>query len=247
MATVLLSNLTLGRVRSCKCLYREGHGGRPRKHEVNESAFESASPEAKYFAGLLFADGCISDRKASGKGKTVMLSLSGADGEHVKQFAKFVESSHPITTKQIHGVQTATQIAIGSNRMVGSLVRYGIVPNKSVTATVPQWLVDDKDWWRGVVDGDGWISWTTQSGGYPLIGLCGSHRAVTQFQEFAKQITNSSARVIANGTTGNCWRIQFAGSHAVKIVRHLYSGDGVALPRKKALAVAVIEWGSTRK
>lgn len=222
--------------------------GKPRRYSLDEAAFEAAEPgeEALYFAGLLFADGCVrqkSDRGYSGAWYTT-LSLQKRDRAIVERFRAFLKSDHPIhdrvpqTSKSGVNSAGACMLSICSARLAKSLVRFGVIPRKTYTASVPEWLRTNRHFWRGVVDGDGWITFRKRPLGKaePKIGLCGTWEVVEQFREWVVSFTPTRMKPVPHPVSQHCWRFVVAVNKAADVARRLYSGCTVALPRKLALA-----------
>lgn len=208
-----------------------------RTYTLNEAAFDGTSEEAAYFAGLLFADGCVSDRGE------LSLSLSRDDGVMVERFREFLGSSHPIRVipgaVPSHGEKHILKVR--SARLVAALARLGIGPRKSAVATAPAVMRCNPAWWRGCIDGDGWVglSRDRRPGRAPaaILGFCGSRRAVEQFAEFV-QLTSPGRPVACrpNGRSEVNWYLRVHGRRAADVIRVLYTGSAIALPRKLAKA-----------
>lgn len=211
-----------------------------RTHPIDESVFDSAesNPAASYFAGLIFADGCVSIR-APKRTNEVLLALKASDIALVEAFRSFLRSGHAITVSDNrHGYPTLERrasISIPSNRLVAALAKYNIVPRKSLTAVAPVCMLANRDWWRGCVDGDGWVS---VADGRALVGLTGSRDTCDSFAAYVRLLTPTAAQV---GRNGSVWKFSVTGSHAVRVLRALYEGATVALDRKAAAAKAILE------
>ena len=181
-----------------------------RKYTLNETVFNTISEESTYWLGFLMADGCITTRK-----KTTFylnLSLKKDDIEHIRLFTKFLGSNQPIITRQNNGFgrngSGISTISISSQILVDSVVKFGIVPKKSHIATAPQILEYDRNFWRGVVDGDGRI-YITQNH-LPAIGLVGNKHIIEQFEKFVKSLTNCKSHSYKKKNT-NSWQFQAFG------------------------------------
>ena len=228
-------------------LKRHGVPAHPpgRRCALNESAFDDMSdPQAQYFAGLLFADGCVCWRlvgRARIPRACISLSLNGKDGEHVGALQDFLQTNYALLIRpgrrrpgSRKRCKPCTYLQVLSNRLAEALARYGVLPRKSLTGKAAEEMVDKSDWWRGVVDGDGWVSFRN---GRPRIGLCGSLGIVEQFLAFAASFVPTWARPQAHG---NMWKVDFRRAHAIPVVRALYDGCAVALPRKREAAKRIL-------
>jgi hypothetical protein len=220
---------------------------RPRKRSLslNESAFDGAekNPEACYWIGMLLADGNLSD-PAEGS-PVVKLSLSGEDGAHVWALQRFLGSGSrpkifPARRRPGRGdEQEATVLAVRSWRLAVALADYGVAPRKSLTATPHPCLTASRDFWRGVVDGDGWVSVIGRPTGQDLdaeVGIVGSFETVRPFAAFCASCYPTEA---GPRRCGSIWRCRVRGRAAFEVVSLLYKGCTVALPRKHSTALRI--------
>lgn len=198
--------------------------------QVDESVFDTVTEESAYWIGFLMADGCIDD---SGGSRVVRLELADVDLGHLLKFKEFLKSDSEIRTPKNRS--GGVRIKVGSNRLAEALSKYGVTPRKTYTAKVIG-LEDNRDFWRGAVDGDGSI-WFGKKG-YTYIELAGSEDLVRQFGEFVlKRIPVCKAVPMSHGATF-VWRT--GGRTAEEVVRILYEGCSVALDRKREKADQII-------
>ncbi len=208
-----------------------------RRYSLNEKAFddERLSVEAAYWIGFLLADGCVSGDRF------LLLTLSDIDIEHVRKLRDFLGSTHPITIEKSNGFRNSApcaRLVIHSPYLVRSLSRFGIVPRKSNVATASPEMAMNQDFWRGVIEGDGWVRIYNNSF---CLGLCGSEAIVRQFTEFASPIAQCKFDVRLNGLSKNCWRTEIRGRHGLAVARVMYAGNPVSLDRKREVAERVIQ------
>lgn len=124
-----------------------------RKLGLNEYYFDKIDSEKKaYFLGLLFSDGWVSQ-------KTFGIRLIESDSEVILAMREDMKSEHKLYKKDGKGLRK-NQVGIDfcSVKMVESLKKYGLCPNKSHTLkinfnSIPE--IYHKDVLRGVFDGDG--------------------------------------------------------------------------------------------
>lgn len=144
-----------------------------RAHKLNETFFETIdSPEKAYWLGFIATDGNI-------YGTRIQINLK--DKEHLELFAKDIGSSSPVKEYKSHG-HTMFKIGFRSKKMVQDLKNLGIEPRK--TFTVKPWNGPEElmpHYWRGCVDGDGWIFKTVS--GFE-IGFCGNSQMVNGFAQY---------------------------------------------------------------
>jgi hypothetical protein len=201
---------------------------------VRDDAFDAITPESSYWAGFLMADGCISDSR---KHKRIVLNLHEQDADHVRAFQKFVGSTHVFSRGVTRAGCSHVSIRFTSDRMVGALAKFGIVPRKSLTAEVIG-LESNRDFWRGVIDGDGCLVARAKGDGHPRILLVGSSRLVDQFRDFTRTVCPESKAAVR--PLKRVAQLSFGGYPAYVITRALYENCTVALPRKLAIAREII-------
>jgi hypothetical protein len=134
-----------------------------RKCQSNEHAFDVVTEESAYWIGVLMTDGNICFKKGKNgriMGHVISLALQERDLMHLQAFQRFIGSSHRL----YHRVNYKTivpsksyELSFSSPKMASTLVSYGFVPKKSKVAKV-QLLEDNRNFWRGAIDGDGTIS-----------------------------------------------------------------------------------------
>lgn len=207
-----------------------------RRCTLNESAFDAESEERNYWIGFLMADGCISVRPYS---TYLSVSQAGDEGKaHIERLRSFLGSNHKIGFLKGAGYansQGSWVLTIASKPLTESLARFGMVPAKSMTARV-ELLESCPHFWRGVVDGDGFVFQSSK--GQPCVGIVGSQAMCKQFRQFCLTITRFRASV---RPLHSIWSMRLSGSTAIPIIRHLYDDCTVALPRKLAKARELLE------
>lgn len=131
-----------------------------------------ASVETRYWAGFMGADAWV-------HGDRVELELAEKDRDHVRKWAEFIGANYDETRER-------ARAAVSSSELVHALEPFGIHQRKSQVYEAPWWLECDPHFWRGYVDGDGWI----RSGERPGVGVCGTETIVKQFVKFCTFITH---------------------------------------------------------
>lgn len=211
---------------------------------LDETAFDEVTEESAYWIGFLMADGCVS---RSGNSYSLILSLASRDVGHVEKFRRFLSSSCSITRTdpKIHfsngkpiNSTGSVRISVSSNRLCEALMRFGVVPRKSPIARVIG-LESNRDFWRGVIDGDGSLYF---SDGCPNVYLCGSSSLVAQFADFARLILPwLEARPRPAWNAKFLQRMNVHGRGAVALIRVLYDGASVSLDRKAEIARGIMD------
>lgn len=213
-----------------------------RKYTLNENFFESIdTPEKAYILGFLLTDGNVNSKRGS-----ITITLSAIDLEHLRRIAKEMGSNSEIKVERSSGrngrkVADYASLRIYSTKMIKDLGKYGMIDNKTFSVKRPD-LPDSlmPDFWRGCVDGDGWV----ESRG--VIGLCGTKDLVESFREYIRPLVGSEANVYS---VGNIWAIQYNGSRvSPKVVGVLgYDENRLSLPRKLEKALDILKLEPKRK
>lgn len=122
-------------------------------HSCNDNFFSNISPESFYWAGFIAADGNLFVKQS--KYKQIRIELSIKDRSHLEKFKKCVQFSGEIKN---HIDRSSCSLTITSNAMFDDLVKFNIVPQKSLTYEFPKWLSSHNlvnHFIRGVFDGVG--------------------------------------------------------------------------------------------
>jgi hypothetical protein len=112
------------------------------------------------------------------------------------------------------------------------LTGFGVVARKSLIAKVIG-LENDRNFWRGVVDGDGWIGPRNGMDG-DKITLTGSYDLLSQFKTFIeKSIPESIVKIKQEGRYCRLYVYSYTARAVAKL---LYNGCSIALERKLSKA-----------
>ena len=139
-----------------------------KKYTLNDRYFEQIDTEEKaYFLGLLYADGCISSDS-----NAIQIALQEEDDYILEIFKKCINSNKPlgfIKSREVLGFKGLHKkyyrknqkiFVINSPRIKKQLLNLGLMSNKSLIITFPNYLSDTmlQHFIRGYFDGDGSIS-----------------------------------------------------------------------------------------
>ena len=221
-----------------------------RRYVVNDGYFDPGprgrlTPDQAYWLGYLLADGCVAFRKRDGVVRQFVLQAASKDKEHLLKLRQALSADYPL-----YGPHAGCwQLAIPSYRLCLALERYGVVPNKSFTATPPALTEDVANHWiRGVIDGDGHFGRQRRRSravvkngkgrpGRPdrwilVLAVSGSW-SVTEW--FLNRFGGSHCR------HSNIWRWSINDSRAAAAIEDAYRGSSEAmrLDRKFDLAVSL--------
>ncbi len=122
-----------------------------RRKFVDEHVFDVVdTPEKAYWLGFLLADGCVTAHYGT---PVLSLGLGNRDAEHVERFRAFVRSEKKLDRA------VGCKLAFRSPHTAARLKGLGMEPRKSCRERAAAELIDNRDFWRGVVDGDGWLKY----------------------------------------------------------------------------------------
>jgi hypothetical protein len=142
------------------------------------SAFATQTPERDYWCGFLFADGHIARERSSSPKLAVNLSVR--DWEHLVRLRRYLCADHAIVRIR---KQTGDGciLSVRCREIVDDLERLGMCMSPDRVAADE--LARSRDFWRGVVDGDGHIGFRER---YAHVELAGWEPLVAQFVSFLR-------------------------------------------------------------
>lgn len=198
-----------------------------RTNQIREDVFDEVTEESAYWIGFILADGNVYHPKK--RSKQLNLGLAEKDWGHLEKFKKFIGSNKPLYYNK-----GGVFISFYSNRIVEKLAEYGIIPRKSKIAKVPYILKNNRHFWRGMVDGDGWVN-------HNLLGLCGTYDIVSNFREFICSILGWRQRVklFQCKRSEYCWQINYSARYIQSVLETIYHNNQTALDRKEKLITGV--------
>lgn len=206
------------------------------KHKnFNLDAFSDFSEEtAAYFYGLMLADGCLA-KNCVGKYTRLTISLKTTDEYILEKFLDYLRSDGKLSRRVSKDKRTSTvsyTSSIGFNNPIITkrFTDQGYEPRKSMREKAPSdILTNSRDFWRGMVDGDGCLG---QDRGCFRLGLVGSKDITEAFLMFVtKNIKLITARTVKM-RKGGLHTIDLSGDDARNVAKLLYEGSNIHLTRK---------------
>jgi hypothetical protein len=193
-------------------------------HIDREKFSDHGCADTAYYYGLLLADGCIN-------GNGVAFSLKAEDGYMVRSIHSWLNAQTKVTErsrldKRTGKIYHSTSMTFADNVIAGSLRVLGMRERKSCEEILPDVFKFNRHFWRGMIDGDGHISTTSN-----LINLCGSKEICQGFLDFAESIGVIGSQSITKVNTLH--RINLTGfDKCKKILDVLYEDSILYLDRK---------------
>lgn len=204
-----------------------------RTYKFNMSCFNVINEKSAYWLGMLLTDGYVS------KSGTVELALKDNDIKHIEKFKDFLETDSPVVLKsndkgynEGNGNYLA-KVSVNSKQLCETLKQYNVIPQKTYVTECPNQLLLNRDFWRGCVDGDGFIS-KNKKGKY-VIGLYGTEKLCEQFLYFVQNVYPGYTATVHKQST--IYVVKFSGNNnCADVCRLLYENSTTHLDRKKEIA-----------
>lgn len=189
----------------------------------------------KYWAGFLLADGCICQPKQGNP--MLILGLQDRDKDHVLKFAEFLGATHAV---RWNSRSTQWMIHVRGAYWIDDLAPFGITPQKTHTACIPQEFKRDRHFWRGLIDGDGSVRWhKTQDGKFANVSITGTLSICEDFCHLIECLTKNHFKAIRRNSEHN-WSSWAYAQKAKVLVYWLYSNSQICLDRKQIIANEII-------
>lgn len=155
------------------------------KYHLKEDYFDNINDQNKaYILGLLYADGNVGK-----KSNSIQLFLQERDKEILEKINKLLESERPLVFINYKDKNPKWQnqyaISIVNKHMHDSLIKQGVVPNKSLILKFPENLNKElyRHFIRGYLDGDGSISKNAKEKRISMVGtecFCNSIKEIIE-------------------------------------------------------------------
>jgi len=187
------------------------------KYKVNQSFFKYWNSQMAYILGFTFADGNIHY-------STLAWDLKD-DIELLKKINKAMKSNYPIKKRK-----NSFRLRISNPTTFQDIQKLGIIPNKSKTCQFPNVPeVFFRDFIRGFLDGDGWISTRKKKMEISVGFSNGSYKFLEELtkklNKFLSLTTNNlrtKKKITKKGKISVAYQIEWYGLNAFKIIKFLY-------------------------
>jgi len=210
--------------------------------KIYDNVLDELTPDSLYWIGFLYADGHIEKEPR----KRISLTLSNKDETHLEKYCKFfgeglqirnVTNPNSKAPGQVNFDGKHSRVSFSSNLIYNKLLELGFTHKKTLNLIPKDELKNSRDFWRGVVDGDGHVCMTgdTRANGkynYPCIGLSGTEDTLLGFLEFIKNNGIETDVVPYKDKRRNVWKLDLHNNKALKTLDLLYKDSTTYLERK---------------
>ena len=182
-------------------------------HHYNIHFFSTYTKESCYWAGFIMADGCV-------RRTCLHIKLANKDRGHLQKFLDCISANY-----QIKGKSYSTIDISGPWFLSDMKDKFGIVPRKTFIAKYP--IIPKKyhkDFIRGVMDGDGCITYTT----CPTLNFTGTKELLTEisyiFKSIGVKLKSGNEVPPIHISNKNIGQVHYSGKNAKIILDWLYRG-----------------------
>jgi hypothetical protein len=199
-------------------------------------------PEHAYFFGFAQTDG--SHYAGTGQRGRLTIELSQRDEAVLHSFAALFDVYSRVSWRErttnfgAHRSATWTVCDLEFRR---ELVELGLPTGpKSTTVAPPTVAFSTRDYLRGLIDGDGSVSFT--STGKPFISFVTASQPLVEFFCAQALIVARAHRTASRNKRDGVFNVMVAGEPAALLAAWLYPYGCLALDRKRASAALVAAW-----
>jgi hypothetical protein len=201
-------------------------------------------PKHSYFFGFIQADGTL--RKFSRNRGYLEIELKEGDREILKSFKKlFPPLCSSIKTRirdtNFKKNHKSCVLRIFRKEFRDELLKLGLSPGKkSLNTFPPKYSFSERDYIRGLIDGDGSVGTTRE--GFPFISLSVKSEALKNYLcEIIEKIVKEKKRISRN-KRDNAYNIMLTREKAQKFIKYLYYPGCLTLKRKLKRAQEALKW-----
>lgn len=206
---------------------------------INENAFfDTDEPECAYFYGWLLTDGNITKRKY---GHQVSIQLKDTDSEILYSLSKYVNNGCDVKfrerfDKRTNKIYKSCSYSFSNYDLVQRLKSIGLEESKSLKEVAPENFLENSHFWRGVFEGDGYLSRSNED---LKLQICGSRELCSQWKDYCQSIVHDM-KVSVKELRNDLW-FTYSGRSAEckEVLDSLYLGvpEHMRLTRKYKLYI----------
>ena len=205
------------------------------KYKINTDLFKTINEISAYWMGFILADGTFR-KNTSSKSYQLLFCLSIKDKSHLEKFRESIQPGVSITIIEPKETDCfknngSCRIGITNTEICKDIWKYGITPNKSKEVILKNEIIFNKHFWRGFVDGDGYLGYTESGNNKQRLEVVGNISTLNYFLDFCKTIIPDLKNQVKPHK--NIYCVRLGGKTAKTILKELYEGSSIFLDRKK--------------
>lgn len=198
--------------------------------------------EKSYIFGLLGTDGSLylTDRN---RGK-VTLEVNIQDKDICEKLFHLIPNSSFIERERNTNFKEGYRSVVFSNSQLSfrqELIDFGFpIKDKTNTISIPTQEYSERDFWRGIIDGDGSLGFCQD--GTPFLSLVTKSENLKQ--EYCSMLLKKFGieKNINRNQRDNVYNITIKNEDAIKVAHYLYDDNCLSLCRKNNKALEIFQW-----
>lgn len=208
------------------------------QYAINESFFDTHTPESCYWAGFIGADGAVVGKEGN---QALSFSLSPIDAEYLALFTKAAGAGHPIRLldRAKYNMADCIYLSIKNRRWIAALLKnFNLTPRKTFTLKPPPLTGDlAMHYIRGFFDGDGHFDPKQRT-----VEIAGGSKPLLEWIAATWKVQTGLYEI--NGRKSQLWRIKAGSPTIVELFQSLYKDApvGLRLERKYQAFLTAVEY-----
>ncbi|MDI6602493.1 MAG: LAGLIDADG family homing endonuclease [Patescibacteria group bacterium] len=200
-------------------------------------------PKHSYFFGFIQADGTL--RQYSRNRGYLEIELNKKDKEILEFFRKLFPFCPPIKSRirntNFKKNHESNRLRMFPKKFRDELLKLGFFPGKKfLNIFPPKCSFSEKDYIRGLIDGDGSVGISKR--GFPFISISVKSEALKNYlYDVIEKITGEKKRLSRN-KRDNIYNIMVNKGKAQRFIRYLYYPNCLVLKRKLKKAQQALKW-----
>ncbi len=200
------------------------------KYYLNYNFFSEWNENVAYIIGLIAADGHLRYHSSKNNSNSLELELSASDIDILNKICSLLETNKPLIYNK---VKNTYKLSISNVKIIEDLISKGIpYKNKTTSICFPTNMPTkyNKDYIRGIMDGDGSI-YTERSNNRLHLQFLGSKSMISSIQKFIP-IDITDLTIIDLYDSHSCYKLSVSGKRALEILTWLYKDSNLYFQRK---------------
>jgi len=200
-------------------------------------------PQLSYIVGFLQADG-HHQASTRNRGK-ITVEIQALDKPLLEDFQSAFTAYSRISERtrdtNFKDAYTSCCWALYDRDTREALLKFGVpVGAKSETIVPPTWDFSPRDYFRGLVDGDGSLGYTEQ--GLPFVSLTTKSESIAlAYTNFLSKEIGYLKRAVRN-KRDQIFNLLVTKEHAQRVAQVLYTDSTLRLERKHTAYLAIMQW-----